>query len=263
MAMKKAFAFQILATGICLTGISSPAIAAAPDGRLFEPSRAWLERYDPTLISSRYFGEFIYESYDDSELFKMENTTRWGIPLRDGHALGFQFMLPLKWRETDSDEAFGLGDLELRTGVVGRLSPTLRYGLGVNAQLETATDTLLGDHAFILRPTAALRWDFNAATTLGINVEYSVTPLGEEANDVSALEVKFPVAFRINDDWSAFLSYNPRRDLLAESDRHRLELASTRVWGADKQYAWSFGTEIPLASESFEFKLATGFSWFF
>jgi hypothetical protein len=39
--------------------------AAAPDGCLFEPDRAWLERYDPTLISSRYVGEFIYESYDD------------------------------------------------------------------------------------------------------------------------------------------------------------------------------------------------------
>lgn len=238
--------------------------AAAPDGRLFEPSRAWLERYDPTLVSSRYFGEFIYESYDDdSELFKLENTTRWGIPLRDGHALGFQFMLPLKWRETATDEAFGLGDLEVRGGIVGRISPTLRYGLGVNAQFDSATDSLLGDHAFILRPIAALRWDYNAAITLGINVEYNVTPLDEEANDVSALEVKFPVAFRINDDWSAFLSYNPRRDLLAESDRHRLELASTRVWGADKQYAWSIGTEVPLSSENFEFKLSTGFSWYF
>ena len=44
----------------CLLGLAGVAAAAAPDGRLFEPSRAWLERYDPTLISSRYFGEFSY-----------------------------------------------------------------------------------------------------------------------------------------------------------------------------------------------------------
>lgn len=252
----------LLAAILPLVGIAS---AAAPDGRLlFQPDRAWLERYDPTLISSRYIGEFIYESYDnDSELFKMENTARWGIPLQEGHALGFQMMLPTKWRDTATDDAFGLGDLELRSGIVGRLSPNTRYGLAVNAQIDTATDSLLSDNAFILRPIAALRWDYNSDITLGINVEYSVTPLNENVNDVSALEVKLPVAFRINDDWSSYLSYNPRWDLLAESYRHRLELGTTCVFGEDNEYAWSFGTEVPLASESFEFKLAAGFSWNF
>lgn len=136
----------------CMLGTT---YAAAPDGRLIEPSRAWLERYDPTLISSRYVAEGIYESYDDdSDLYKIENTLRWGIPLNDGHAFGIQAMLPV-------------------------------------------------------------------------------------------------------------VSYNPRWDLLAESDRHRLELGATRVWGSYNEYAWSFGTEVPLSSESFEFKLATGFSWYF
>ncbi len=238
--------------------------AAVPDGRLFEPSRAWLERYDPTLISSRYFSEFIYENYgDDSDLYKIENTLRWGIPLKDDHAFGIQAMIPVKWRDTATNDASGLGDLELRTGVVGRLSPTLRYAMAVNAVLETASDSLLSDNAFVLRPIAALRWDFNAIATLGINVEYNVTPLDEDANDVSALELKFPVAFKINEDWSAFVSYNPRWNLLDESDRHRLELGTTVVWGADNQYAWSIGTEVPLTSESFEFKISTGFSWYF
>jgi hypothetical protein len=249
----------------CLSlGMASIALAAAPDGRLFEPDRAWLERYDPTLISSRFLSEFIYESYDhDSDLYKTENTLRWGIPWRDDHALGIQAMLPVKWRETATDDASGLGDLELRAGVVGRLAPTLRYGLAVNAVLETATDSLLSDNAFVLRPITALRWDYNAAITLGINVEYNFTPLDDESNDVSALEVKFPISFKINEDWSGFLSYNPRWDLLDESNRHRLELGATYLWGSHNQYAWSAGTEVPLSSESFEFKLATGFNWFF
>lgn len=238
--------------------------AAPSDGRLFDPGRAWLERYDPTLVSSRFSSEFSYESYDnDSDFYKIENTLRWGIPLQDDHALGFQAVLPVKWTETATDEEFGLGDLELRAGAVGRLAPTVRYGLGVNAVFDTATDSLLSDNAFILRPIAALRWDFNACVTLGINVEYNFTPLDENANDVSALELKFPVAFKINGDWSASVSYNPRWDLLDESDRHRLELGATRIWGADNQYGWSLGTEVPLTSESFEFKLSTGFIWYF
>lgn len=249
-------------TGLVLV-MAGVATAAAPDGRLFEPGRAWLERYDPTLISSRYFAELIYESYDhDSDVYKIENTMRWGIPWRDGHAFGLQAMLPLKWRETTTGDEFGLGDLELRAGVVGRLAPTLRYGLAVNAVLETATDSLLSDNAFILRPITALRWDCNASTTLGINLEYNFTPL-DESNDVSAFEVKFPVAFKINEDWTGFLSYNPRWNLLDESDRHRLELGATCVWGTDNRYAWSVGSEVPLASESFEFKVATGFTWYF
>lgn len=255
---------QIIGAGIWLLASSIPASAAAPDGRLFDPGRAWLERYDPTLVSSRYFGEFIYENYgDDSDLWKIENTIRWGVPLSDDHALGFQCMLPLKWRSTVTDDASGLGDLELRSGVVGRLAPTLRYGLGVNAVLDTAGDTLLGDSAFILRPIAALRWDYNANITLGINIEYNFTPTEEYVSDVSALEVKFPVAFKINDDWSGYISYNPRWDLLAESNRQRLELGANYVWGPDNQYAWSFGTEVPLTSEAFDFKLSTGLSWYF
>lgn len=238
--------------------------AAVPDGRLFEPDRAWLERYDGTLLSSRYLSEVIYESYDnDSCVLKNENTLRWGIPWRDDHAFGIQAMLPVKWRDIPGDEEFGLGDIELRTGILGRISPTTRYGLALNAVIDSATDPILSDNAFVLRPIAALRWDYNANVTFGINVEYNVTPLDENASDVSALEVKLPVAFRINEDWSGFLSYNPRWDLLAENDRHRLELGTTFVFGADNEYAWSLSTEVPLDSEAFQFKVATGFAWYF
>ncbi len=249
-----------------LLALTTLAAAAPPDGQLSDhsPRRAWLENYDPTLVSSRFVSEFSYESHDsDAEYWKIENTLRWGIPLRDGLALGMQMVLPVKWTETATDDAFGLGDLELRTGLVGRIAPTLRYGLALNAVIDSATDVLLGDHAFILRPIAAIRWDASDRITLGCNLEYNVTPLDEGANDVSALELKFPLAFKITDTWSAYLSYNPRWDLLAETHRQRLELGCTRIWGADNQYALSFGTEVPLESESFEYKMLAGFHWYF
>ncbi len=56
------------------------ASAAPPDGRLFEADRAWLERYDPTLISSRYSAEFSYESFeDDSDLWGADNEYAWSV----------------------------------------------------------------------------------------------------------------------------------------------------------------------------------------
>lgn len=245
---------------------TSAARTAAPDGQLFDhlPQRAWLEKYDPTLVASRVTSELSYESYDnDADYWKIENTLRWGIPLQDGLALGVQAVLPVKGTETPTGDAFGLGDLELRAGIVGNISPTLRYGLGLNMVIDTATDPLLSDNAFILRPIAAIRWDACDRCTLGMNIEYNVTPWNENSHDVSAIELKFPVVFKVTDHWSAYFSYNPRWDLLAETDRNRLELGASHTWGADNQFAFSYGTEVPLSSESFEFKLASGFSWFF
>jgi hypothetical protein len=42
-----------------------------------------------------------------------------------------------------------------------------------------------------------------------------------------------------------------------------LEAGATRLFGKENPYALSFAGEIPLTSEDFHFKLATGFSWFF
>lgn len=243
-----------------------PARAEEIRGQLLDhvPQRAWLENYDPTLVTSRYYTEFIFESYDnDTEIYKIENTLRWGIPVGDGLAAGFQVMLPTKWRDAPGGDDFGLGNLEARTGLVGRLAPDLRWGLGVNGEFDTATADSLGGGAFVLRPIAALRYDLTDRVNLGTNIEYSVTPFDEGSGDVSALELKFPVAFKIDECWSGFLSYNPRRDYLAESDRHRLETGATRVFGTEKQYALSFVGEIPLTSEDFHFKLAAGFAWYF
>jgi hypothetical protein len=251
-----------------LIALLATAIARAESvpGQLFDhlPQRAWLENYDPTLVSSRTFAEFIYERYDTgADLYKIENTLRWGIPLKDDLALGLQMMLPVKLSEMPDEDEFGLGDLEFRAGIVGRVLPCLRYGAGVNAVIDSATDELLGDDAFVLRPILALRWDVTDRVTIGSNVEYNVTPCDEGVSDVSALELKFPVAFKITDHWSAFISYNPRWNYLDESDRHRLELGGSWVWGPENQFALTFGTEVPLASESFELKLATGFAWYF
>jgi hypothetical protein len=257
-----------LRTCAALALLALPGIAWAEriPGQMFDnfPQHAWLESYDPTLISSRVFVEGIYESYDnDTDVFKIENTLRWGIPINNDLAFGFQVMLPVKWVETADDDASGLGDLEARAGIVGHLSSCLRYGIGVNAVMDTASDDLLGDDAFVLRPIVAIRWDVTNRITTGFNVEYNVTPWDEEASDVSALELKFPVVFKISDCWSAFVSYNPRWNFLDESNRQRLELSTTWLWGPAKQYALTLGTELPLDSESFEYKLAAGFHWYF
>ncbi len=251
-----------LIAAVCGTGCLLQ--AAVPDGRLFQPDRAWLERYDSTLLSSRFLSEFSGERFDNgSDFFVIENSLRWGIPVREDLAFGFQALLPLKWADAAEEDAEGFGDLELRAGLMGRFSPQIRYGLALNAVLDTASAPLLGDSALVLRPIAGLRWDAHESLTLGINMEYNFTPREEGSHDVSAWEVKLPLIFRINHDWSAFVSFNHRWNLLQESDRQRLEYSATRIFGKDRQYAWSLGGEAPLSSESFDCKWKTGLTWFF
>jgi hypothetical protein len=239
--------------------------AGGPTGQWFEQTRenAWLIPYDTTLVSRRALSEFSYESHDDGDFWKIESSGRGAYPIGEDLAFGVQMMLPVKSIDTDTSDDSGLGDLELRSGFIGRLSPCLRWGTGLNAEFDTATDSSLGGNALILRPTLALRWDANSRLNLGVNVEYNFTPREEQDEDVSALEMKFPLVFKLSDTWSAVASYKPKWDFLNETDRHRLELGATRLWGPENQFALSFSVEVPLSSESLDFKLVSGLAWHF
>ena len=140
---------------------------------------------------------------------------------------------------------------------------TMRYGIGLNAAFDTASDPALGDNALVLRPILAFRWDASERINLGLNVEYNFTPCNEGDYDQSSLELKFPLVVKLNEDWSAAVTYKPKWDFLADSVRHRAELGVARTWGDRNQYAWSFAAEVPLTSESFKFKLTTGINWYF
>lgn len=250
---------------VILMPVTLHARSEQPTIEWFEQTQenAWLLPYDTTLINRRLFSEFSYENHDDDDFWKIENSLRRGFAIREDLAFGLQLMVPVKWIDTATSDASGLGDLELRSGFIGRFSPTLRWGAGLNAAFDTATDSALGANALVLRPTFALRWDANDRLNLGINVEYNFTPQDEQSDDVSALELKFPLVFKICDQWSAAASYKPRWNFLDDSDRHRLELGATRLLGSENQFALSFSLEVPLTSESLDYKLVSGLAWNF
>ena len=229
-----------------MLAMQGPASAEDIPGQLFDHlgQRAWLENYDPTLVSSRLVAEFSYESQNhDQDCWKLETTLRCGIPLRDDLALGLQMMVPTKWNESPAAQESGLGDLELRAGIVGRISPTMRYGVAINAAFDTASAPALGDNALVLRPILACRWDASDRLNLGLNVEYNFTPCDADDYDQSSLELKFPLVVKLNDDWSAAITYKPKWNFLTDSVRQRLELGATRTWGNRNQYAWSFAAD--------------------
>ena len=98
----------------------------------------------------------------------------------------------------------------------------------------------------LLKLETTLRWGWAVREDLAFGVQMMV-----------------PVAVKLSDKWSAALTYKPRWNLLTDEVRHRVALDTTRVWGSDHQFALSFGTEIPLSSDSLGWKILTGFTWYF
>jgi hypothetical protein len=262
--MQKKVLFSSLAA---LSLFSFPASGKVQDRSKvqFEHSKAnaWIQNYDPTLITPRLLSEFSYQDLgNDQSLIKLETSLRWPFPINDHLTFGGQMMVPLDWKDTGTENKSGLGNVEFRGGFAGRLAPTLRYGTGLNAEFPSANDDELGGTNMVLRTINAIRWDIMDGVNIGCNVEYSFTPFESGTDKVSALQLKFPLAFKLNDNWSAAISYKPRWDFEEDEDRHRLHTSATRNWGSDHQYAWSLGTELPLSTERFNWKIISGFTYF-
>ena len=252
---------------VLLIPLSSLAVCGADQARPLDEwfahskDRAWLQAYDPTLITQRAMAELSYHDLGgDDTKWRLEPSIRWPVPLQENLALGFQLMTPIEWKDAGGEESMGFSDIEFKTGIVGHLNDTLRFGTALNVVFDSAHEDTLGVNALVLRPIAAVRWDVADHINMGMNVEYNFTPRDEGSDDASALQLEFPVAFKLSKHWSAAVSYKPRWNLLADTDRHRLQVAATAVWGRNHEYALTFGPEVPLKSEPFNWKLETAFS---
>lgn len=260
--------------GPCLYGIwallaAAPAHAAqAGEGREWHEhtvEQAWLHAHDPTLISRRLLTELTYEDLDrNRSTIEIRWTGRGAVPIGENLAFGIQGSVPLKSYEAAANDQAGVGDLELRAGFVARASTTLRWGIALNAEFDTASDAALGDDVFELRPIFGIRWDARNWLNVGFNAEYSFTPGEEGSGDVSALELKFPAAVKFNEDWSGAVSYKPKWSFAGHDDlRQRLALEVGRVWGAGRNYALTLGAELPLSPQDSNWKLVGGIAWYF
>jgi hypothetical protein len=244
-----------------------PALGKNTDrSRGFSPlskANSWINNYDPTLITRRLLSELSYKDQgNDQSLLKLETSLRWPFPINDHLTFGAQMMVPLDWEDTGTADTVGLGNLEFRIGLAGHASPTLRYALAMNAEFSSASDDELGGTNTVFRMINVIRWDIMDEVNIGCNVEYSFTPIEDGTGKESALQLKFPVAVRLNENWSAAVSYRPRWDFEEDENQHRIHTSATRNWGSDHQYAWSLATEYPLSSESFNWKVISGFTCF-
>lgn len=254
----------LLVVAICAATATA---ADASDAQWFsaEGARSWLASYDSTLIGRRIHSEFSYEDEEDGHSTgKLATSARFAFSPWKRVALGAQVELPVEWSETGSGYASGLGDFEFRAGFVVRLSPVLRWGGGLNLKFPTATNSALGEDSLELKPITAVSWNALSWLNLGVTGSYSVTPSESGPDGVDKLEIKLPVAFRISDVWSGALTYKQTWDFNEDDEAtYKAEIGVTRLLGENRRFALSPAIEVPLSTESFEWKAILGLSWNF
>jgi hypothetical protein len=261
------FATSALASGILFasTPIFADETSSEPSWHLHDPEHAWLQSFDPTLLAPRVLTQWEHQDLaNGNSTGKVYANIREAFLLSESIAFGLQLEIPLNWAEQAGQDFSGLGDLEARMGFVGRVSPTFRWGLGLNARFDTASASALGDGLFELRPTAAIRWDVLHWLNLGIQPEYTFTPDPKDGKNAESVQLKLPITFKINPHWSGSVSYQPKWNL-AKNDTpiDLLNVFATVLLGSRKKYALTMGVELPLSADSLDWKGYIGLQWFF
>jgi hypothetical protein len=228
---------------------------------LHQEDRSWLQTSDPTLIAPRLTTQWEHEDLaDGNRKDKVFVNVREAWRLSESLAFGLQAELPIRWTKSAGDRFAGLGDAELRTGIVGRIYPHLRWGVAANGRFDTASDAALGSSGFEWRPVAALRWDARSWLTLGLQPEYTFA--ANTHNEV--FQLKLPVAVELGESWSAEIVYQPKWPQGEDSQRiDLLEFALVHRFGRDKRYAILAGMEIPLSKDDLDWKGFIGLQWFY
>lgn len=225
---------------------------------------AWLQNHDPTLISPRLRTELSYQDLsDDQSTLKLETTLRWATGIGDDWAFGLQAMLPLVREQAPTDSENYFGNIEIRAGMVKKISDSLRYGIALNAAFDTASSETKDNPSVKLKPICAIRWDLSEKANTGIQLEYTFTPHDEGDQDAKTLELKLPIALKFSDSWSGSLTYKPQWNFTTDSTRHRVSADTSYTLGQEHQYALSLGVELPLSEQDLDWKCIAGLTWYF
>lgn len=234
------------------------------DERWFEAigERAWLANYDPTLIGRRVLTEMSYEDDKDSDTTKLSTSARYSALIQPNIAAGLQISQSLEWKSIRGDTTGGLGDLEVRGGLVGRLTDSFRWGAGTNLKFATATSPILSD-PFEIEALGALSWDLTKRLNLILQPSYSITPGTTGKNATNKITLKLPISFRIVRWLSASVSYKTEWEFTSHQAIHKLEGGLTVLPGSHDQFAISPAIEIPLSQQDLNWKAMLTAGWYF
>jgi len=250
-----------------LAALASLACAAPPadDARWYEAigARAFQANYDPTLIGRRLLAEASFEDdRDGTTTTELKQGARYSALVLPDLAAGLQFTWPFEVVTGGASAVAGYADPEVRAGLVGRLSPRLRAGSGLNLKIPAATSPMLQDD-FEIRPIAAVSFDVTDHFNIGVNTDYKITPQDTGPDGENELEVKLPLGLALNDRWSVAATPKVALAFNTATADPKIEAGPTLLIGSRRQFAISPALEVPLSVQNLEWKALLTAGWYY
>lgn len=221
---------------------------------------------DPTVLSTR---AKVTHEFVDREGGATRNTTKLNLSYAFGierpRDSTLQADLPVvAWDEPGRDVA-GFGDVQLRTGHVFDAEGMFRWALGVETQLDTATDSELGDGRFRLSP--AVIFAIEPVRTVKFTLRPQLNASVAEDAGVSRqeeVELKKSIQLSLPARFYAYAENAMKWDLRDDGDfSDKLKLETGRGFGARHQWVASLRFEVPLTDSSEQWGLTAGLAYVF
>jgi hypothetical protein len=172
--------------------------------------------HDQTIIQSRVLVDTEWDQFDGgAEKAKWTLGGLWGWRVRDQQDWALRFKLPFVYDRSDESsgqtDIGGIGDIEVATGTAFRLSNTWRTAGGVELHADTASNPVLGDSMWRLRPFWGIAHDFTNWLTITFNAEYNHS-IAEEHNAPPQryTELSLPATFILPHDWAISTNYKTK-----------------------------------------------------
>jgi len=225
---------------------------------------------DPTVIHSRLrvANEFI-----DREAGAWQNKTTfsgtYGFGFEEQNDSRLTLSVPVveynAGRVSGSNDASGLGDIELLIAHVFDPTGRFRWGLGVETAFDTATEPQLGDERVRLSPIAGFAWRFSPQVKFQTFIQYNQS-VAKEADVKNQQDLEFKPSLEVDLPWECYgyVEWASKWNLEHEGDySSKFKIEIGRGLGSREQLVVALRYEIPLTESSDQGIYSVGLTYVF
>jgi hypothetical protein len=209
-----------------------PTFVARAEENSAQDIRDLQEPTDPTILQSRAWLDYEQNDFvDHIRTGKFTLGTMWARRITPDVDFGLVLKFPISYYHTPGDDIGGLGDIEVAAETAVRFNDQWRAGAGLELHTDSATDPLLGDQVWRLKPYASLAWTPRDWLTFGFIAEFQQSV--SERTDVAMQrysEFNFPVTVVLPCGWAVSVIYKGKVDFQNEN-----EWTNTLKWGVEKK----------------------------
>lgn len=204
-------------TGILLAIDKIPAAEVSSDSQAIAAEQL-KQLNDQTIIESRILLDTEWEHFKHgAEKATWTLAGLWGWRVSECQDWAIRLKLPFVYERSYESSGHadigGLGDIEVGTGTAFRLSNRWRTGGGIELHADTASDPVLAERVWRLKPVWGIAHDVTDSLTLTFNAEYNHS-VAEQHNVAPHryLELSLPGVIILPHDWSIFATYKAKID---------------------------------------------------